>query len=182
MIIRNYPIDLRAWLTHRYIIKKGVKLTYFLPEEVIKFEAPALFRKILFFAKLYLATLSNIILIKLGRAHDKRVFYINVGLDADYEQAIQKVIQDIKTKEYKMDNLNDINTILNLNPGRFDDYFMPSMNGDHPVEIDTLPGMDTEMSNEFLEFLKNSMLSGIGIPRDLIDSLSNVDFARTLSA
>lgn len=75
-------------LKQDYIIKKGVKLTYFLPEEVIKFEAPALFRKILFFAKLYLATLSNIILIKLGRAHDKRVFYINVGLDADYEQAI----------------------------------------------------------------------------------------------
>ena len=98
------------------------------------------------------------------------------------EVQIETILLSIKTKEYKMDNLNDINTILNLNPGRFDDYFMPSMNGDHPVEIDTLPGMDTEMSNEFLEFLKNSMLSGIGIPRDLIDSLSNVDFARTLSA
>jgi hypothetical protein len=103
-------------------------------------------------------------------------------MDADYEQAINRVIQDIKTKEYKMDNLNDINTILNLTPGRFDDYFIPSVNGERPLEIETMPGMDTEMTNEFMEFLKASMLSGIGIPRDLIDSLNNVDFARTLSA
>jgi hypothetical protein len=33
-----------------------------------------------------------------------------------------------------------------------------------------------------MEFLKNSMMSGIGIPRDLIDSMNTLDFARTLSA
>jgi len=140
------------------------------------------YKDITFFAKLYLSILTNNLLIKLGRAHDKRVFYINVGTDAAYEQAIQGVIEDVKTKDYKMENLNDFNTVLQLAPGRFDDYFMPSINGEHPVEIETLQGMDVDMNNEFVEYLKNSMMSGMGVPRNLIDVTSEVDYARSISA
>jgi len=165
-----------------YITKKKIKLTYFKPDEVIKFECPAVYKDITFFAKLYLAILTNNLLIKLGRAHDKRIFYVNVGPDGAYEQAIQSVIQDVKTKDYKMSQLNDFNTLLNLNPGRFDDYFMPSINGDRPVEIDTLAGMDVDMNNDFVEYLKNSMMSGMNVPRNLIDVTSEVDYARSISA
>jgi len=118
----------------------------------------------------------------MGRGHDKRVYYIDVGADANYEQAISRVIQDIKTKEFKMDNMGEINTILNLNPGRFDDIYIPQINGEKPVEIETLQGMDVDMTNDFLEFLKDSMMTGIGIPRTLIDATKEMDFARTLSA
>jgi len=165
-----------------YILKKEIKLTYFTPDEVISFRVPPLYRKIVFFAKLYLAMLTNILLVKMGRGHDKRVFYIDVGADANYEQAISRVIQDIKTKEFKMENIGDINTILNLNPGRFDDIYIPQINGEKPIEIETLAGMDVEMTNDFLEFLKDSMMTGIGIPRTLIDATKEMDFARTLSA
>lgn len=165
-----------------YIIKKGLKLTYFRPDEVIKFEVQPVYRDIIFFAKLYLSILTNNLLIKLGRSHDKRIFYVNVGTDAKYEEAINSVIQDIKTKDYAMESLNDFNTLLNLTPGRFDDYFMPTINGDRPVEIETLPGMDIDMNNDFVEYLKNSMMSGMGVPRNLIDVTSEVDFARSISA
>ena len=168
-------------LQQDYLMKKGIKIIYFPPGEVIHFECPAVYRKIVFFAKLYLSMLSNDVLIKLGRAHDKRVFYINVGVDDDYEQAVSKVIADIKTKEYSMNNIGDFNTILSLNPGRWDDYFMPVINGDRPVEIDTLAGMDTDMNSDFMDYLKNSMLNGIGVPRALIDSMNDLDFARVLS-
>lgn len=176
---KDYIYDL---LRQDYIIKKGIKLTYFTPEEVIKFTANPIYKDITFFAKLYLSVLTNNLLIKLGRSHDKRVFYVNVGADAAYEQAIQTVIQDIKTKDYKMEQLNDFNTVLNLAPGRFDDYFMPTVNGDKPIEIDTLQGMDVDMNNEFVEYLKNSMMSGMGVPRNLIDVTSEVDYARSISA
>ena len=165
-----------------YIIKKGIKFIYFGPNDIVKFEVPPLYRKITFMAKMYLAVLTDNILVKLGRSHDKRIFYVNTGLDAAYEGAINKVIYDVKTKDYKMDDLNDVNSILNLNPGRWDDYFMPSFNGDRPVEIDTLAGMDVEMNGDFMEFLKNSMMSGMGVPRDLIDTTASVDFARSISA
>lgn len=165
-----------------YIIKKGVKMTYFGPDEVVKFELQPIYSKIVFAAKMYLSTMTNDILVKLGRAHDKRVFYVNTGLDANYEQAINKVIDDIKRREYKMDNLNDFNSILNLNPGRWDDYFIPTVNGDRPIEIDTLAGMDTDLNSEFLQYLKSTMLSGMSVPTNLIESINDVNFARTLSA
>jgi len=165
-----------------YILKKAIRITFFAPNEVVAFKVPALYRKITFFAKLYLSMLTNMLLIKMGRAHDKRVFYIDVGVDANYEQAISRVIQDIKTKEFKMDTIGDINTVLNLNPGRFDDYYIPTVNGEKPIEIDTLQGMDVEMNNDFIEFLKDSMMSGMGVPRTLIDATKELDFARTLSA
>lgn len=168
-------------LQQDYIMKKGIKIIYFPPGEIIHFECPAIYRKIVFFAKLYLSTLSNDVLVKLGRAHDKRVFYINVGVDDDYEQSVSKVIADIKTKEYSMNNIGDFNTILNLNPGRWDDYFMPVINGDRPVEIETLAGMDADLNSDFMDYLKNSMLNGIGVPRALIDAMNDLDFARTLS-
>jgi hypothetical protein len=179
---REFKDFIFALVKQDYIIKKNIKLIYFAPDEVVAFKVPALYRKITFFAKLYLAMLTNMLLIKMGRAHDKRVFYVDVGADANYEQAISRVIQDIKTKEFKMDSIGDINTILNLNPGMFDNYYIPTVNGEKPIEIDTLAGMDIDMNNEFLEFLKTSMMSGMGIPRTLIDETTQVDFARTLSA
>lgn len=165
-----------------YFIKKNVKITFFNPDEIVAFKVPSIYRKIVLFAKLYLATLTNNLLINLGRSHDKRIFYVETGLDADYQQAVNQVIQDVKTKEFKLDSVSEINTILNLNPGRFDDYFMPVMNGNRPVEIDTLQGMNAEMNNEFLEYLKNSILSGMDIPASIIDATKEIDYARTLSA
>jgi hypothetical protein len=165
-----------------YILKKEIKMTFFPPNEVVAFKVPALYRKIVFFAKLYLAMLTNMLLVKMGRAHDKRIFYVDVGADSNYEQAITRVIQDIKTKEFKMDSIGDINTILNLNPGYFDNWYIPTVNNEKPIEIDTLQGMDVDLNNDFLEFLKQSMMSGMGIPRTLIDETAQVDFARTLSA
>lgn len=179
---RKFKDFLYELVKQDFIIRKGLKLTYFKPEEVIKFECRPVYKDIVFFAKLYISILSDNLLIKLGRSHDKRLFYVNVGADAQYEQAIQSVIQDIKTKDYKMENLNDFNTLLSLAPGRFDDYFMPTINGDKPIEIDTLQGMDTELDSEFLQYLRRCMMSGMGVPANLVDVSSEVDFARNISA
>jgi hypothetical protein len=167
----------------KYITEKSIKIMYFRPDEVIPFHVPSIYSKVLFFVSLYIAMLSNEILIKMGRGHDKRVYYIESGLDGNFEQAIMSVIQDMKTKEFKLDSISDISTILNLNPGRFDDMFIPMSGGNRAMDIDTLAGMDSDLNSQFLEFLLNSILSGIGVPAALIDAVNNdVDFARTLSA
>ena len=169
-------------LKQRYIIEKGVSVTYFLPEEVIHFRGDSIFEKITYFAKIYLAVLTNIVLIKLGRSHDKRIFYVNVGADSNHEQAIAKVIQDVKTKEFRMGSLGSIYTILSLNPGAFDDYYMPTYNGEKPVDIETIQGMDQDINNEFLVYLRNCMIEGTGLPQGLLEAKDNIEFARQISA
>ena len=169
-------------IRHEYITKKQVTLTYFTPEEVVHFECEPIFKNIVFFAKLYLAQLTNMIVIAMGRGHDKRMINVQTGLDADAEQAVNNVVESIKTKEFRLSN-TDINTILSLNPGALDDYVIPVINGEPMITIDTLPGMDADISNNnFLDWLRRSMLNGMHIPAALIDSMNELDFARSLSA
>lgn len=81
------------------------------------------------------------------------VFYIECDLDQDTEGTVQSFIRDVKTKDIKMSNFGqDINTLLS-SIGTFTDYYIPVVNGSKPVDIDTISGMNTEITNDFLDFL-----------------------------
>lgn len=165
----------------KYLQKKQIKITYFSPDEVVHFKVPSVYKDIVFFAKLYLAMLTNYMIINIGRAHDKRVLYVQSGLDEQYEQAVSNVIESIKTKEFRLTD-TDINTVLQLNPGALDDYFIPMINGERAVEIETIAGMDADITNNgFLDWLRKSMMNGMCVPSNLIDVMAEVDYARQLS-
>lgn len=169
-------------IRHEYFTKKQVTLTYFTPEEVIHFECEPVFKNIIFFAKLYLAQLTNMMVINMGRGHDKRMINVQTGLDAEAEQAVNNVLESIKSKEIRLSNM-DISTVLSLNPGALDDYVVPVYNGEPMITIDTLPGMDADISNNsFLDWLRKSMINGMHVPAALIDAMNELDFARSLSA
>ena len=170
-------------LKQKYILEKGVTITYLLPEEVVHFHCPSIFEKCIFFAKIYLAILTNTVVIKMGRGHDKRIFYVMAGADSNHEQAILKLVQDVKTKEFKMSNLGSIASILSLNPGQFDDIYMATNpDGTHPVDIETIQGMDQEINNEFMEWLRKGIVNGTGAPIGILDALDNIEFARQISS
>lgn len=167
----------------KHLSEKQIRMTFFSPDEVIHFKTEPLYKNIVFFAKLYLAMLTNLIILNLGRGHDKRVFYVGTGLDEDYELAISKVIEKIKSKSI-VGLGSDINTILSLNPGILDDYFIPVVNGERGIEIETLAGAsDIDVKNDsFLTWLRNSIINGMNIPSNLIDSVNtDIDFARQIS-
>jgi hypothetical protein len=163
--------------------KKRIHLTFFTPDEVVHFKVDPVYKNIPFFAKLYLAMLTNMVIINMGRGHDKRLFYVQTGLDEQFEAAISNTIESIKSKEFRLSD-NDINTVLNLNVGALDDWFIPTnVSGERPIEIETVPGMDIDIANNtFLDWLRKSMMNGMYIPSNLIDSMVEVDYARTLSA
>lgn len=110
----------------------------------------------------------------------KRAFYIETGLDDDMEGAIQGFIRDIKSKELTSGYLKNITTILN-SVGAFEDYYIPTVDGQRSVEIDTVPGMDVEMENEFTQMLLKSIITGMNVPYNYIDSTAEIDFARSLT-
>lgn len=74
---------------------------------------------------------------------------------------------------------NDINTIMN-NVGTFQDYFIPVVDGQKPVEIDTIQGMNIEVTNDFIEYLLKGMISGMGIPPEYLSYSDQTEFARSL--
>jgi hypothetical protein len=169
------------FLKQGYIIDKKVKITYLPPSAVVHFDmGESIYKKILFVAKLYLAVLTSQLMAKLVRSSEKRVFYIEVGLDNDAQNSVQSFVRSVKNKEFKISSLKDISTVLNY-PGQFNDYYIPTINGDKPIEIDTIPGMDVDLSNDFLEYLLKAMMSGTGVPPDFLSYSEQVEFARSLA-
>lgn len=172
-----------------YIIKKKVNIIYLNPEDVEHIcinqnsntgYGASVFEKILFTAKLYLAVLTSTLMMKISRSADHRTFYIETGLGNDIEGTIQSFVREIKGKEIKISDLTSIDTILN-NVGMFHDYYIPQIDGQKSIDIDTIPGQQTEMENDFLEYLKKTMISGMGIPASFLSYSDEMEFARSVS-
>jgi hypothetical protein len=173
-------------IKQNFILNKQVRMIYLRPDEVIHFGIgvneykDSLFKKILFSAKLYLSVLTSQVMLRLVRSPEKRVFYLECALDQDSENLVQSFIRDTKTKDIKLSNFGqDINTLLQ-SVGTFQDYYIPVIENSKPVEIDTLPGMNAEITNDFLEYLLKTMISGLGIPPEYLSYTENTEFARSL--
>jgi len=167
-------------------LNKQIRMVYLKPNEVIHFGQgtedyyDSIYKSVLFSAKLYLAVLTSQVMLRLVRSPEKRAFYIEVDLDNDTEAVVQQFMRDIKTKDIKMSNFGeDINTLLNA-IGTFQDYYIPVVEGQKPVEIDTIPGMNVEITNDFLDYLLKSMISGLGIPPEFLSYSEQTEFARSL--
>lgn len=168
----------------KYIKEKPIKITYFKPEEIIEFAPGSIFENAVYIAKIYLATLTNDIIIKLGRGHDKRIFYVSTGIAKDYEAAIQKTVEDIKSKDIGFNSLGSINSALSLSSGRFDDYYVPILpDGTKAVQIDAIAGANTDEDTELLEYLRKELINIVKLPAAYIaDYSENIEFARNISA
>lgn len=173
-------------LKNEDLLKGNVEFIYFSPEEVTHFfvdkdgvYGTSRLAKSLFFAKLYIPSILNEFMQKLTRGRDKRVIYVDVGIDEASEESIQEVVRDMKSKELQTDSIKDLNTTLRT-VGNFEDYYIPTWDDEKPIEFDTIQGMDVQSDREWNEFLLKSVIKGTGFPANYIDSSNEVDFARTV--
>lgn len=188
-LMRNQEFkELIYTLVHEeYITKKEVKMTFIEPQYVfhLKLGSTGLYGnskmcKSIFFSKIYLSHILTNLMQKIIRGRDKRAYYIETGLDDDMEGAIQGFIRDIKSKELTSGFLSNVTTVLN-SVGCYEDFYLPLVDGQKGVEIDTVPGMDVEFENEFSQMLLKSIITGMNVPYNYIDSTAEIDFARSLT-
>jgi len=168
--------------------RKRIKISFLSASEVIKFAVDidengngnSKFKNILFTAKLYLSVLICNEMMKLSRSSDHRTFYIETGLSKDVEGTVQGIIRDMKSKEVRMNDIDSIESIFRV-IGQFTDYFIPMVGGQKSIDIDTIPGMNVEFDNEWTEYLKKTMISGMGVPAAYLNYHEEIDFAKSLS-
>lgn len=179
--------DLIYLLMKNEELQRGhIDFVYFSPQEVTHFfvdkdgtYGTSRMAKSLFAAKLYISSLLNEHMQKMTRGRDKRVVYVDIGLDQAQEEAIQEVVRDIKSKEIQTDNLKSISTILRTT-GQFEDYYIPRWNGEESIAFDTIQGMDVSSDTDWMDNLLKSVIKGTGFPANYIDATNDVDFARTV--
>ena len=102
---------------------------------------------------------------RIMRAPEKRVFKLDIGnippaeVDNFMQQAINKMkkapVMDEKTGEYNLRY-----NIQNLT----EDFFLPVRGGDSGTNIESLPGLTYE-ATEDVEYLKNKLLASLHVPK-----------------
>ena len=173
-------------LRDRDFAKKRVNITFIPPNKMAHLViggdpyGRSIYSKSLFFAKLYLATLMSSTMQGISKGVDEKVYYVETGLDEDIEGSIMGFIKDIKTDVFSVDSFGDISSSLRT-ASPFRQIFIPVVDGQKPVEMDSFQGSDVSIENEFLEFLKKAMISGTGVPEAYLGIMKEVDFARSLA-
>ena len=118
---------------------------------------------------------------RIMRAPEKRVFYINVGqTDADkIEQFMADTANKMKKTPYIDQNTGDYNLKFNVQ-NMTEDFFIPVRGGDSTTRIDTTKGLDYDGTQD-IEYLKAKMMAALKIPKPYLGYEEAVDGKATLA-
>ena len=103
------------------------------------------------------------------RAGEKKVFKIDVGNidEDDIENYIYKVATKFKKTAQVAPNDGQIDYRFNI-LGNDEDYFIPVRNANVQTGIDTLPGASNLDAIQDIEYLRDNLFTGLGIPKPFL--------------
>ena len=103
------------------------------------------------------------------RAGEKKVFKIDVGNidEEDIEDYVYKVATKFKKQPQVSPNDGQIDYRFNI-LGNDEDYFIPVRNANTETGIDTLPGAANLDQIQDIEYLRDNLFTGLGIPKPFL--------------
>jgi len=103
------------------------------------------------------------------RAGEKKVFKIDVGNidEEDIEEYIYKVATKFKKTMDVQGNDGQIDYRFNI-LGNDEDYFLPVKNANTQTGIETLPGADNLDKIQDIEYLRDNLFTGLGVPKPFL--------------
>ena len=103
------------------------------------------------------------------RAGEKKVFKIDVGNidEDDIEEYVYKVATKFKRIPQVDPNNGQIDYRFNI-LGNDEDYFLPVRNANTQTGIDTLPGASNLNQIQDIEYLRDNLFMGLGIPKPFL--------------
>ena len=116
------------------------------------------------------------------RAPEKRVFKLDIGNipPAEVDNYMQQVINKMKKAPVIDEKTGDYNLKYNMQ-NITEDFFLPVRGGDSGTQIDSLPGLTYE-ATEDIEYLKNKLLSSLRIPKAFLGFEEQIGSKATLAA
>lgn len=162
---------------------RNKRVVFFHPDDVCEFkrEDGSIMKNCMFLAKLYILTMLSNVLANVTKGMDRNIHYVKVGLTTDIEGHVNSAIRAIKQGQIRYSDIGTINEIFNI-VGSATDIFMPvSVDGERPIETETISGQNVDMNNDFLNSLLKSIVKSFGVPSSVIDDFENVEFAKTIS-
>lgn len=132
--------------------------------------------------KQYTMMLDAMLLHRIMRAPEKRIFYIDVGNIAPNEvnAFVQATINTMKKTPYVDPATGDYNLKFNIQ-NMTEDFYIPVRGGNTGTKIDTAKGLEYS-GIEDVEFLRDLMLAALKVPKSFLNYSDELAGKSTISA
>jgi hypothetical protein len=119
---------------------------------------------------------------RIVRAPEKRIFYINVGAipPAEIENFMQKTISKMKRTPYIDQNTGDYNLKYNMQ-NMLEDFYIPVRGNDASTKIETTPGLNYDGIQD-VEYLRDKLFAALKVPKAFLGYDENTEGKATLAA
>jgi len=119
---------------------------------------------------------------RIMRAPEKRMFYINVGNipPAEVEQFMQKTINEIKKTPYIDQSTGQYNLRFNMQ-NMMEDFYLPVRGNDTSTRIETTKGLEYDGTGD-VEYLRDKMFAALKIPKAYFGYEGDLQGKATLAA
>jgi hypothetical protein len=119
---------------------------------------------------------------RIMRAPEKRIFYMNVGgiPPNEIDSFMEKTVRQMKKTPYVDQNTGDYNLKFNIQ-NMTEDFYIPVRGNDSSTKIETTKGLDYDGTTD-IEYLKNRMLAALKIPKAFLGYDENLEGKSTLAA
>jgi hypothetical protein len=119
---------------------------------------------------------------RIARAPEKRIFYINVGSIPPHEvdAFMQKTISSMKRTPYIDKSTGDYNLKYNMQ-NMMEDFYIPMRGNDTTTKIDTTKGLDYDGIQD-VEYLRDKLFAALKIPKAFLGYDETTEGKATLAA
>jgi hypothetical protein len=116
------------------------------------------------------------------RAPEKRIFKIDVGNipPNEVDNYMQKIINGSKKVPFVDERTGDYNLKYNMQ-NLIEDFYMPVRGNDNGTSIDTLKGLEYNMTDD-INYLKNKLMAALQIPKAYLGYEEDTNGKATLAA
>tara|TARA_B110000902_G_scaffold226068_1_gene264459 strand:- start:1536 stop:2915 length:1380 start_codon:yes stop_codon:yes gene_type:complete len=118
---------------------------------------------------------------RIMRAPEKRVFYVNVGAipPEQVEQFMSETVNKMKKTPYIDQNTGDYNLKYNMQ-NITEDFYIPIRGNDTSTRIDTTKGLEYDGIQD-IDYLKHKMMAALKIPKPFLGYEEGVEGKSTLA-
>ena len=118
---------------------------------------------------------------RIMRAPEKRIFYMNVGgiPPQEIDQYMERTVAKMKKTPYVDQNTGDYNLKFNIQ-NMTEDFYIPVRGNDASTKIETTKGLDYDGTTD-IEYLKAKMMAALKIPKPFLGYEEGVEGKSTLA-
>jgi len=119
---------------------------------------------------------------RIARAPEKRIFYMNVGSipPNEIDAFMQKTIGNLKRTPFQDNKTGDYNLKYNMQ-NMLEDFYIPVRGNDQTTKIETTPGLQYDGIQD-VEYLREKLFAALKIPKAFLGYEEDIEGKATLAA